>query len=87
MEIFNSPLVVLLFFALIGIVILVRKMTGADKRCGECGSGKMEEVQAKPEGLLGDTTANSTAKTSVRYLVTYKCANCKATFTRSESRD
>jgi hypothetical protein len=87
MEVFNSPLFVLLIFVIVAAVIWYKKASGADRKCGSCKIGIMEEVAAKPEGLVGGTAADTTSKPSVKFTVTYKCSNCKETYTRTETRD
>ena len=85
MDILNSPLSIVVAALLLTAYVLYRKYSGADRRCGACGNGRMEELKATPENILS-SGGERNALTLIRYNVTYKCNQCGETLTRTESR-
>ena len=85
MDILNSPLAILLAALALVAYVMYRKYSGADRRCGNCDGGILEELKAAPENILS-SSGERNSLTLVRYNVTYKCNQCGETLTRTESR-
>ena len=86
MEFLNSPLFVLLFLVFWIALLWWYRRSGRTSKCANCGKGVLQEMEARPEGLVDTNTSATVSSTAVMMRVKYKCPVCKAEEVRSETR-
>lgn len=89
MDFLNSPLALLACFAVLLVPIWLINKARENRKCKQCGKGRMQEVKTEPKGLVHsewDSTNWGGTSTVVRTKVKYQCMHCKAFLVTEEPR-